>query len=463
MAYKFQVGPAQLSGALTQEGAGTFEGAVVGESTISGSSTLSGFDLVIQDGQNIGVNGQTDLMTLAANSVDVAGDVSASLGLEGFDLLIQAGANIGINGQTDLMTLASNKVSVAGEMSASTDISGHALDIETTADIEGILTVGASNAFTVNASGEITACPSGSITDLFVGDDAHIVGDLTVEGSTNIAGLVATTMSGTAVTFTTIGGTSLALQGGGITAAGAIAGVSTISGSDTLTISHVDIDGTIDAAAGAFTVNAAGNLTACPSASIADLYVSDDAQFADTVLVEGAFSASAGLHITNGMGLIVGASGETQINNIGELSTTSGISGSNVEFSGSDAILHADWLPDADNVFDIGSSTKRWANIYVDNIVGASINVDVETGNGIWVAGSEIMLANGNLTLPAGGSPNGKIVRVKNISAGMVRIDASSGENFFNDADGSTTGSVELETRGAAISMVYSGSNWYIF
>ena len=34
MAYKFQLGPAQLSGALTQEGA------IVGESTISASSDL---------------------------------------------------------------------------------------------------------------------------------------------------------------------------------------------------------------------------------------------------------------------------------------------------------------------------------------------------------------------------------------------------------------------------------------
>ena len=151
----------------------------------------------------------------------------------------------------------------------------------------------------------VDVCPSGSITDLFVGDDAQIIGDLTVEGTTNIAGLTATTISGTAVTFTTIGGTSLALQNGGITAAGAIAGATTISGSG-----NAQFGGTLDVSHGKFSIDASGQIDLCPSGSITDLFVGDDAHFV-TVLIQGSHSngvllsvgnvtSSVGLHITNG-------------------------------------------------------------------------------------------------------------------------------------------------------------------
>ena len=528
MAYKFQVGAAQLSGALTQEGAVTAEGlasldggidvngsnftvstagAVVAESTVSGAAgtfdALAGTSLALQDG---GIT----------NAGDISGSALTMDALAGTSLALQSGG-----------------ITAAGDIAGAGDVSGSGVFSMSAIDNDGVM----NNQGAANIVGKLTVT---AVSDLDGGIDVN-GSNFTV--STAGAVVAESTVSGAAATFDSIAGTSLALQSGGITAAGAIAGASTISGSDTLSISHVDIDGTIDAAAGAFTVNAAGNmvalsasvstlygsgdahiagelrledaftmdnasitdagaisgalalsglsldieagadidgaltvgasnafsvsalgnLTACPSASIADLYISDDAQFADTVLVEGAFSASAGLHITDGMGLIVGASGEAQIDAAGTLSTSGDISGSVVDFLAGDSKLAAHWLPDVDLTRNLGHANFRWNSLYVDNIVGASINVDVETGNGSWIAGSEIMLANGNLILPAGGSDNGKIVRVKNISASMVRIDANTGENFFNDADGSTTGSVELETRGAAISMVYSGSNWYIF
>ena len=56
------------------------------------------------------------------------------------------------------------------------------------------------------------------------------VGAVTFGSTLNVTGAV----SGAAGTFTTLGGTSLALQSGGITAAGAIAGATNISGSGTL-------------------------------------------------------------------------------------------------------------------------------------------------------------------------------------------------------------------------------------
>ena len=105
MAYKFQIGTAQLSGNLIQEG------------TVSASNgQITGKALTIDPGQSVGVVGDVNLMTLNANSVDVEGDVSASLGFEGLDLLIQSGKTIGINGDPDLMTLDPNQVSVAGTL-----------------------------------------------------------------------------------------------------------------------------------------------------------------------------------------------------------------------------------------------------------------------------------------------------------------------------------------------------------
>ena len=68
------------------------------------------------------------------------------------------------------------------------------------------------------------------------------------------------TVSGAAGTFDALAGTSLALQGGGITAAGAIAGATTIDGSGKMTIVGVsDLDGGINVA-DKYTVNTDGEV-----------------------------------------------------------------------------------------------------------------------------------------------------------------------------------------------------------
>ncbi len=610
MAYKFQIGTAQLSGNLIQEG------------TVSASNgQITGKALTIDPGQSVGVVGDTNLMTLNANSVDVEGDVSASLGFEGLDLLIQSGKTIGINGDADLMTLDPNQVSVAGTLSSSVAIESLDLDLDGTADIEGGLSVGAANAFAVNGSGQISSCPSGSITDLFVGDDAHVVGDLTVEGSTNIAGLVATTMSGTAVTFTTIGGTSLALQSGGITAAGAIAGVTTITGSSnaqfggTLDVAHgkfsINATGEIDVCPsasfgdvfiddelevkdnvtvhgfitasdallvgagasigrGGLTINTTGEITACPSGSITDLLVGDDAHVVGDLLVEGStrfakvlhaasasftniftsgsvqfrgkiraengiemdniimtdagaisgvttitgssnaqfggtldvahgkFSIDAsgqidvcpsasiadllvsdalqvvGTSVLNGQthvqagNFIVGAGGEFQVDvsngNVdtnGTLTAAGTVSGSIFNFDAtSKAEFSRDVLPFKDNDLALGSSSRRWKEIYVENVIGAVINVETETftSNNTIAAATGFAIANSStpfqLDLPAGS--DGKIVRIKNIGTGDVTLSASNGAERISDE---TNGDlVVLESEGAAVTCVYVGT-----
>jgi len=303
MAYKFQIGAAQLSGNLTQEGT------VVGESTISGSSTLSGFDLVIQDGKTIGVNGDTNLMTLAANSVDVEGDVSASLGFDGLDLQIEDGKTIGSRSDTSLITLDNNAI-----------------------------TLGANN------------------TD-----------------------------------------------------------VSTFSSQAT--------------ASAGFTVNGSGHT-----------------------------------------GLIVGASGEFQVTVAdGAISTSGDVSGSAFFINaGSDAEIAQNWLPDVDNSLNLGDATKSWANIYVENVVGAVINVETRTYTSTATIGSSVGFAIANsatafqLDLPAGA--DGKVVRIKSINNGAITLSASvAGETMADETNGDL---LVLEAKGAAVTCVFSGSagagDWYI-
>jgi len=72
MAYKFQFGTTKLSGSTT------FEEALVGSSTISGSGLVSGKGLVLDSVSTIGTSDDSDLLTLSANTLAVAGALSAS-------------------------------------------------------------------------------------------------------------------------------------------------------------------------------------------------------------------------------------------------------------------------------------------------------------------------------------------------------------------------------------------------
>ena len=134
MAYKFQHGQAILSGALEQEGSidikndgsGEFElkhdgntilnssRALGNVTSISGSTSISGRDLVLDVGGKVGISTDTDLVTLTANKVSVAGVHSASARIDGFGLRIDTGGTIGTAGDNDLLTLNNNSLVVAG-------------------------------------------------------------------------------------------------------------------------------------------------------------------------------------------------------------------------------------------------------------------------------------------------------------------------------------------------------------
>ena len=134
MAYKFQQGQAILSGAVDQEGSidikddgsGEFElkhdgntiinssRAMGGLTAMSASTSVSGRDLVLDVGGKVGISTDTDLMTLTAGNVVIAGAHSASARIDAQGLRIDTGGVIGTAGDTDLLTLNNNSLVVAG-------------------------------------------------------------------------------------------------------------------------------------------------------------------------------------------------------------------------------------------------------------------------------------------------------------------------------------------------------------
>ena len=134
MAYKFQQGQAILSGAVDQEGSidikddgsGEFElkhdgntiinssRAMGGLTAMSASTSVSGRDLVLDVGGKVGISTDTDLLTLTAGNVVIAGAHSASARIDAQGLRIDTGGVIGTAGDTDLLTLNNNSLVVAG-------------------------------------------------------------------------------------------------------------------------------------------------------------------------------------------------------------------------------------------------------------------------------------------------------------------------------------------------------------
>jgi len=176
MAYKFQHGQAILSGALDQEGSidikddgsGEFElkhdgntilnssRALGNVTSISGSTSISGRDLVLDVGGKVGISTDTDLLTLTANQVAVAGKgqfvnaagqasaLTASARVDAMGLRIDTGGVIGTAGDNDLLTLnngslvvagagsftAGNLAAAAGAVSGSTGLAGRGVTID---------------------------------------------------------------------------------------------------------------------------------------------------------------------------------------------------------------------------------------------------------------------------------------------------------------------------------------------
>jgi len=118
---------------------GTF---VTAGTTMSASQGISARSITVDTGLTIGCAADTDLLTLAANTLTVAGTVNASTAMsasttvKGRSFTADTGGTIGCAADTDLMTLAANTLTVAGTvnvgtaLSASTTLSGRSLTVD---------------------------------------------------------------------------------------------------------------------------------------------------------------------------------------------------------------------------------------------------------------------------------------------------------------------------------------------
>ena len=285
----------------------------------------------------------------------------------------------------------------------------------------------------LNVSGAVAHAGATTFTTISASSTLEVVG-ATILGSTlNVSGAItaASTVSGTAATFTTIGGTSLALQSGGITAAGAIAGATTVSGT---AVTFTTLAGTSLALQNGG-ITAAGAIAATTYSGSSTLHTVGAATFGSTLAVTGASTFNGAVALGDATGDLIG-------------------------FTGS---VGSDIIPDVDNEWDLGSSSKKFNTLYVNNI-SSPIDIiwDVEAvGNGDTIAsGTDFALVTAgnrsNVTLPAASA--GKHVRIKlSSSIGDVFVNAGSGDLIEGEPF------ILMESTGSAIiCAAYDAQSWFI-
>jgi len=294
------------------------------------------------------------------------------------------------------------------------------------------------------------------------------------------------TISGAAVQGEAGTLTSLDLQVGGITSAGAIAGVTTMS-TDDITYGNTGID-VDDAAASNFTIQQENATKAiriklgAAGAGTSGFGIRDSSNGnLWAVLDTGKVSGSGILHqvgaVTFGSTLsVTGAvSGAAELYHAGAatfsstLSVTGAVSGAAATFTSTalsdDLTVSSDILPAADSVSDIGSSSAYFANIYVDTIHGGSNALSVQTlsASSLTVSASTdfVLVAKTSASVTLATAAAGRKVIIKmSGSHTMATIGAGADDNISEVPAG---GSLILEASGAAVTMLaYDAVNWNI-
>ena len=496
MAYKFQIGAAQLSGALTQEGAVTAEGlasldggidvngsnftvstagAVVAESTVSGAAAtfdaLAGTSLALQTGGITAAGAIAGATTIAASGLaNLDGGIEVDNGGNKFTVstagaVVAEGSVSGAAGTFDTLAgtslaLQNGGITAAGAIAGATTITATGL-VSSSAKVEA-LELEINSGLTINSGGAIAGASTVSGSGVFSMSAIDNDGVLNNAGAANIVGKLTVTAVSDLDGGIDVNGSNYT-----VSTAGAVSGAA-----------GLQAGGTFDVAHGKFSIDANGQIDVCPSASIADLLVSDDFQvvgdsrFDGPAQFVGNVSSSAGLHITNGMGLIVGASGQLQIDpSNGTVSTSGDVTGSAFDFAkGADFKIAQSLLPDRTGALDLGSSALPYRAVYADSFVGnIAFDTQTITDSGPIAAASDVvyvkMASSGDFAeLPTGSA--GKVVRIKQVNGTAFNISGAAGTGdtvFDQPAD---TILVRLEQNGAAITCVYSGSagsgKWHI-
>jgi hypothetical protein len=272
---------ANFGGALTVAGnvAGVDDLDGAGDLTMA-TITMTGFtvdadgdtalkSLAVDDGSTIGCDSDADLLTLADGALTVAGTLSGSGALS-----IGAGATL-----AGALNLQAGGITNAGAIAAATTISGSgALSVGAGATLAGALNLQGNalqNASTISGSGNANIGGTLAVgnSGFTVDADGDTVGK-TLSASAGVSAGGASTFAG-----------GVSLQASGLSAAGAIAGATTIDGTGDLTMGTITMTG--------FTVDADGDtavktLSSSATVTANALTVNYDALFSADVAMSGA-------------------------------------------------------------------------------------------------------------------------------------------------------------------------------
>ena len=338
-----------------------------------------------------------------------------------------------VSGDANNLTCESNlkfdgdTLSITGELTASTGVSASYF-MGDGSRLVGVA-AGGSNIFTeansskayttssVNIGSSATPTHTLNVVGTMSGSGTfQAVGAAYLGGTLGVTGALTakSTVSGAASTFTTLAGTSLALQNGGITAAGAIAGATNYSGSGTLQAVGATTLGS--------TLNVSGATTLAGTTSA-------QALTATTISGSGTLQAVGATYL----GATLGVTGALTAK-----STVSGAAATFTTIAGTSLALQGGSITSANLVWDVES-------------VGNGATIAAATDFALVTAGNR-----SNVTLPAASA--GKHLRVKlSSSIGDVFVNAGSGDLIEGESF------VLMESTGSAITCVaYDGQSWFI-
>ena len=456
-------------------------GALSGATTIaaSGLASLDG-GINVNDDFTVDIDGGvvcvglnaggaiTGATTIAASSnATIEGVVSGAAGtfdaLSGTSLALQSGGISAAGAIAGASTVSGSGLASSGQLN-----SGQG---NFTVSALGVMAAGASTVASLNASsGGITnAGAIAGATTIAMGGALSGVTTIAASSNATIEGIV----SGAAGTFDALSGTSLALQGGGISAAGAIAGASTISGSGAISGHELDIE------AGA---NIAGAVSLGSSLTVAgDLYVQGSQTYvsSSTLWVTSSitFEGTANAHETT-LGIVdptadrdvkladsagvlvpfaVGPAAGTQITaSPAELNLLDAVAGSSVALASGDGLI----------MFDASDSNagKKVLMSDIRTFIQAANIQNVDDGGTLQVGFNyfaDFSGASEDCSLPA--SPTvGNIVYLKAPSNCSSTHTLTVNRAGSHTIDGSE--SLVLESPHAAISLCYVAADlWKIF
>ena len=356
-----------LTGNLTQAG-----GATLNSGALSGVTTLNASGAIATSAGFTGPSINTNSTTLSR----VSGVTLNNGAVSGVTTLGMGGALSGVttlNASSSIATSAGfTGPSINTDSTSSSRVSGVTLN---NGAISGVTTLGMGGALsgvtTLNASGSIATSagftgPSFSATNFvtagggFTGPSSSTINGISI-GLTNQNVSGVGTLSCGAIT-----GSSLALGSGGITAAGALSGVTTISNSAAAPITSIGTSTkpVTNIYASTFTGALVGNADTATNVAYSGITgITGSSTFAGNAATATSAGTAGGL--TGTPAITVGTISCGAITSTGALGLSA------------NGITSGTHLSATCNTYNLGSSTNTWANVYATSVTGGSLGSSV--------------------------------------------------------------------------------------